>query len=248
MKPVGSDKRVWLIATLSGAAGVALIALLFRTQAVPRNVAQASPKSPANSAVALARVNDGGASSRLRDEAMLRDPTPLFLPTRWNAGENALPADARREPGSSFRDYPAKLNFPPSGLQLDLPSPIGVPARPADAFSTDKPKRPLLGIGRSDPPVLAVSPRTAYVEVAAVSDGRRVIAEPIMGGQLASENSWQPLEFLVAIDRAGLVKPAVLLTSSQVATIDAYFREFLSNGLQIGERLAPGFYRVSIGP
>ena len=86
------------------------------------------------------------------------------------------------------------------------------------------------------------------MEVAAVADGGLVLAEPVVANAPPSESSWQPLEFLVAIDRAGLVRPAMLVTSSQVSSVDAYFRDFLTEGLHIGERLAPGFYRVSIGP
>lgn len=245
-----TEKRLWLIATLCGIVGAGLVLALFRAPRLPRpkEVAAQAPKTDGSESVGLARINDRDASSRLRDEALLHDPTPLFLPTRWNVGENALPANARQEPGSAFQNYAPKLTFPVADLRLGLPAPIAVPKRVPDVFETDTPKRPYLGLGQTDATVAALSKRTAYVEVAAVADGGLALAEPILTSASPPEGSWQPLEFLVAIDREGLVRPATLVTSSQVSSVDAYFRDFLTEGLHIGERLAPGFYRVSIGP
>jgi hypothetical protein len=40
----------------------------------------------------------------------------------------------------------------------------------------------------------------------------------------------------------------VLTAHSNVAEVDAYFGRFLAEKLMIGQRLAPGFYRVVVGP
>ena len=56
------------------------------------------------------------------NDAALTDPTPLFLPTKWNAGQNALPANTQREPGGSFQGYPPKLAFAETELKLDFPA------------------------------------------------------------------------------------------------------------------------------
>lgn len=250
MKFAPNEKRPWLIASLCGLVGAALVLTLFRVPRSPRpkDIGAKIPKSDGTESIGLARIDDRDASSRLRDEALLRDPTPLFLPTSWNVGENALPANARQEPGSAFRDYAPKLTFPIADLRLGLPAPIAVPQQVPDVFDTDTPKRPYLGFGQTDRAVDALPKRTAYIEVAAIANGGLALAEPIEASTPPPENNWQPLEFLVAIDRAGLVRPATLVTSSQVSSVDAYFRDFLTDGLHIGERLAPGFYRVSIGP
>jgi hypothetical protein len=250
MKFARAEKRLWVFASVCGILGTGLVVALFRVprSPLPKEIATPTPKNAGSETVGLARIDDRDASSRLRDEALLRDPTPLFLPTRWNVGENALPANARQEPGAAFSDYAPKLTFPVADLQLGLPTAIGVPKRVPDVFDTDKPKRPYQGFGQTDRSVEALPGRTAFVAVAAVADGGLVLAEPVIGNAPPSESSWQPLEFLIAIDRAGLVRPAMLVTSSQVSSVDAYFRDFLTDGLHIGERLAPGFYRVSIGP
>ena len=82
--------------------------------------------------------------------------------------------------------------------------------------------------------------------VAAI-DGQ-IMQESIIEQQPPEQGMWQPLEFLVAVDRAGVVRPPVLTESSRIAAVDQFFQEFLIKSLHIGERLAPGFYRVSIGP
>ena len=56
------------------------------------------------------------------------------------------------------------------------------------------------------------------------------------------------MEFLVAVDAMGLVGPPTLTESSRVAAVDGYFQNYLVKTLHAGQRLAPGFYRICIGP
>lgn len=187
------------------------------------------------------------AAALFREDTTMRDPTPLFLPTSWNASENALSNDAQREPGSSFRIYPPRLTFPDSNLALDLPPPIAVPAQPSDAFASDKPDRPFIGFGQTDGAVLPLPNRAGYVRVVSAGDGRLMVSQPISDAK-PPEVNWQPLEFVVAIDDSGMVRPPVLTDSSRVAAVDNYFRDYLLRTLHLGESLPPGFYRVYVGP
>jgi hypothetical protein len=133
-------------------------------------------------------------------------------------------------------------------LKLNLPAPIDVPTRPADAFASEKPTRPFEGLGQKDEPPPILSPRGAFVRVTAAANGQSIIAEPLQDANPPNDAAWQPLEFLVAVDRVGVVRPPVLTESSSVAAVDGYFVEYLVNRLHIGERLSPGFYRISFGP
>ena len=45
-----------------------------------------------------------------------------------------------------------------------------------------------------------------------------------------------------------MVGPLVLTVHSDVAEVDAYFGRYLVEKLMVGQRLEPGFYRISIGP
>jgi len=53
---------------------------------------------------------------------------------------------------------------------------------------------------------------------------------------------------MAAVDPAGLVGPVVPTVRSGVSEVDDYFARYLEETLRVGQRLAPGFYRISVGP
>jgi hypothetical protein len=53
---------------------------------------------------------------------------------------------------------------------------------------------------------------------------------------------------VAAVDAAGLVAPAAITRRSGFEDVDSYFQNFLVQTLRVGERLSPGFYRISVGP
>ncbi len=232
--------RIWLAAGAIAIAVLAMATALFRW---PEDKTPTVPPKPPRP-VTLARDTD----ELLTEEAALRDPTPLFLPTKWNASENALLADVRRDLGSSFRGYEPKWRYTGSELALPLPPAIEVPRQTAEVFAAEKLKRPFLGFGQRDTELKPLAARGAFVEIVAAGSGRTLLAEPLVEAVPPAEAAWQPLEFLVGINPIGVVGSPVLTTSSQVAAVDAYFRQYLLKTLHLGERLPPGFYRVAIGP
>jgi hypothetical protein len=241
MKLPQADWSRWLVASVLALVVTVLVLSLFRMPGGDEGSAR--PENRGVEPVTLAP----GTDSLLNEEALLRDPTPLFLPTKWNAADNALRPDTRRETSGAFESYPPALKFAGAALALDLPAAVAVPRRPAEAFGTDRSQRLLSGFGQSDWEVAPLAPRAAYVKVTG-ADGQVVFSRPIEDAAPPSEAVWQPLEFLIAVDTTGMVRPPVLIESSRVAGVDGYFEDFLAKGLQIGERLSPGFYRVSIGP
>jgi hypothetical protein len=226
------------MAAAAGLAAAIAIALLFRA---PRASPAAPAKPPVRPTVGLASMDPA-----LSEEAVLFDPTPLFLPTEWNSTRKELP---RREPGDEFTGYPDKPAFGEDELAIGLPPPIAVPAHLSDALEAYPPGTPFLGFGRTGyrPPVLP--DRGAYVEIVAAGTGRLVLAKALLDAQPPGNGTWlQPLEFLVAVDPAGLVGPPVLTVRSGSEEVNGYFRHYLAETLRVGDRLAPGFYRISVGP
>ncbi len=252
MSTPGRTGWTWLIA---GAGSIVVLGVIF---GLFRKPGAESPKARRATAAAvlpdvlppvrLVVGAEGAADKLLKEETMLRDPTPLFLPTAWNAAETGLPADLQREPGAEFRNYPARLQFGEAELKLNLPAAVPIPEHPAEGLALDKPERPLGGFGETDASVAALETRGGFVEVTGAADGRVMLAESLRLARPPGEGNWQPLEFLVTVDAIGLVQPPVLTESSRVAAVDNYFQDYLGNGLHIGERLPPGFYRVAIGP
>jgi hypothetical protein len=238
MTTTAGPQRRWVFAT-AGALGVLLVvSLLFRAPKEPR-VGAFKPAQPPVGMVSLIVLK--------RNEASLTDPTPLFLPTEWNAGQNALPANTQREPGGSFQGYPAKLAFAETELKLNLPSAVAVPARPADALAPDRSSLSFLGLGQVDKLPTQLIARNAFIEILAAVDGSRLLAQPLTDAS-PPDGDWQPMEFLVAVDPMGLVGPPTLTESSRVAAVDGYFQNYIVKTLHAGQRLAPGFYRICIGP
>jgi hypothetical protein len=176
---------------------------------------------------------------------MLLDPTPLFLPTAFNSSRrDYLP----REPGG-FAGFEWMHVFDDAQLVLHLPPSVNLPSSPADALAGDPPGAPFVSFDRADPAMEPLDPRGAYVEIVDASTGRRVFGSAVTNAHPPrTPMPWQPMEFVAAVDAAGLVGPVVPTARSGVDEIDVYFGRYLAETLRVGQRLAPGFYRIIVGP
>jgi hypothetical protein len=235
MKPAGARPgRTWAWTSIVGVIALAWVAF---------HVRMPEPRSlPGREA---ARPSVGLVDSVVIRGTMLRDPTPLFLPTEFNSSRKEY---VPPEPEGSFAGFPPKPVFAESELALHLPAGAAVPDSPAEAVAGEPPGAPFLGFGRSDLNVKPLAPRGAYVEITDAGSGRSVFGRPVMDAHPPSSESWRPVEFMAAVDAAGLVGPLVLTARSEVADVDAYFGRYLADTLRVGQRLAPGFYRISVGP
>lgn len=195
----------------------------------------------------LTRLDPNAGNVLLNEEAMLFDPTPLFLPTEWNVGHNTLPDNLIRDIGHSFSDYPAQLTFNEVGVALGFPTPVEVPAKATEVLPMLGRQQPFAGMGRSDAAVAGPPERGAKVEVMAARDGAEALSLTVPAGQVPP-GLWQPMEFLLAVDAAGLVGPPVLMAQASDERLGASLQEMLAKTLHLGERLAPGIYRVCVGP
>jgi hypothetical protein len=175
---------------------------------------------------------------------MLFDLAPLFLPTEYNSSRKEY---VPTEPGDAFAGFPFKPTFSDSQIELHLPPPASVPSSPAEALVGDPPGAPFIGFGRIDMKIQALAPRAAYVEITDAGTGQSVLSQAVEDAH-PPVSDWKPMEFMAAVDSGGLVGPLVLTVHSDVADVDAYFSRYLAETLRIGQRLEPGFYRVSVGP
>lgn len=244
------EKRRWAIAA-GGAAGVILaLVWVFRS---PLTMPLPAPRVAPKASVVL--INPDSATAALTELAMLRDTTPLFLPTERNATVKELPP---RESGKTFLDNDTlQLNFGDAGLNLAQTLPPNVTlngkptalAKPEDVLAADVSGQMLQGFDRKDSRISPVLARGGFVEVIATATGRQVLADSLVVDAAPPGNKeWQWLEFLAIVDAAGLVAPLKLIEGSRVEEVDAHFRDYLTQKFQIGSRLPPGFYRVIVGP
>jgi len=224
----------WVWASLAGVIALVIVTFLIK---IPEPL-QTPPRSPLPSVGLVDPVVIMG--------TMLRDPTPLFLPTEFNSSRrDYMP----REPGGAFAGFPPLLTFDPTELALNLPPPVAVPASPAEALKGEPSGATFISFDRADPVMELLSPRGAYVEIAEAGTGRIVFGKAVADARPpASSVPWQPMEFIAAVDAAGLVGPVVPTTRSGIAEVDAYFGRYLADTLRVGQQFAPGFYRISVGP
>ena len=228
-----AERRRWVVAIGTGLVVTVLLGALARVPPAP-----AARPPAARPTIVLAPPD-----ALRREETSLRDPAPLFLPTPWNS----RPAAPQPDPGVAFKSYPPEPRFSPESLAIRLPS--KVPASPAEALVADPPGNALLGLGRTDAPVPVLAARGAYVEIAVAGTGNPVFSGILEGAHPPDGGAfWLPLEFIAAVDAEGLVGPLALAKPSNLDDINRYFADYLSGTFRVGERLAPGFYRIWVGP
>ena len=247
----GPSPKFWILASLAAAVILGGLVLLVRAPA-PLAARAAAGSNPS---VGLARLDSTAGGAVLREEARMRDPTPLFLPTaELNAEQAVDPKRQLREPGDTFLGYPEKFTFGRTNVQFAFPPAVEVPDenRPVEATSLTDWSMPLQGLGRRDeaPPVLAV--RGAYVEILTAGDGASVgLEQALTEAKPPTQQEWQPMEFLAAIGPGGLVGLPSLVVSSGVEKVDQYFLDYLVKNWRVGERLSKlktGFYLIKLGP
>jgi len=247
----GPSRQFWILGSLGALVVVGTLVLLVRSPAPP---APRPGPGPIPS-VGLARLDGSAGGAVLREEALLRDPTPLFLQTaELNAAQGVDPKRQLREPGDTFPGYPEKFTFGRADVQFAFAPAVAVPdeQRPVEATSLTDWSLPLQGFGRRDEarPILAA--RGAYVEILAAADGGNVgLDQALAEAKPPTQQEWQPMEFLAAIEPGGLVGLPSLVVSSGVEKVDQYFLEYLVKDWRVGERLSnlkTGFYLIKLGP
>jgi hypothetical protein len=91
--------------------------------------------------------------------------------------------------------------------------------------------------------------REAFIEVRRASDGGLELAAPLSElPQGVGDVPWAPISFLIAVNDAGLVGSAMIEIGSGNTEVDDAIRGFLGTKYRLGNRLNPGFYRVTVGP
>lgn len=194
----------------------------------------------------------------LKEEMELRDLRPLFLPTPYNA---ALP-EPRLEASRSFLEDETSVtaagdaerniaeHLPPV-VTLNGKALVGRAedrAKVSDLL-TDEGLGAAVGFGRTKRELAPLPARGGFVEVVRIATGDRVLGESLpAAARPPGDKPWEPIEFLADVDAAGLTAPLVVSSSSRIDEIDVHYRNYLARTYRIGERLPPGFYRVSVTP
>ena len=189
----------------------------------------------------------------LEEELLLRDPTPLFLPTEWNSGQAQAPAGEHLEPGASFGTFDEKLAFTEDDARIVLPNIAAVPERALDAVEMIAQRPDFRELARQD---LQMEPLPARLATLLVNDAEtgaprledHISELPATEAAMLKQELWSPVELLVAIGPGGLMGRPAFVIASGSEQIDNWVLQYLADGGRLGARLEPGFYRVVIGP
>jgi len=219
----------------------AFVLLRFGSDTVPTSVRKTA-------AVSVIPGNLATRDQVVRERLELLDPAPLIAPTPWNAGAQALPAELQRQPGEVFGLFESQMTFSTERLPPVFAPAAMAPSTPTQALEQAPPGAGGWSpFGRVDRPITPFVARDAGLEVFTFAGGPSVARESLVDlPDAVKERDWDPLEFTIVVAREGLVGLPSVALSSGVETIDAFFRDFLAQQFRIGERLAPGFYRVVI--
>jgi hypothetical protein len=248
--PTKRRRAGWWVAGLTVVFALMALVVLFR----PLGKNEKAARPVATPRVNVARLEEGLGDRRLREQATLFDPTPLFLPTEWNTNQRPLPAAVQRQPGQIFRPFDPQPWYGAAELTLPVGAAQLLPKGPVELLK-DPTHDPFLAFDREDVPLTPLSPRPGLVEVRKVATGEMVFVRHLEADVMlpAGRADWQPTEFLVAVTAAGLLgRPVqgrpVDTANSDIEEVDAFFRDYLVKTLHLGERLPPGMYRVVVGP
>ncbi|MGA2053276.1 MAG: hypothetical protein ABSH19_08195 [Opitutales bacterium] len=191
------------------------------------------------------------ADAALREQALLFDSEPLFLPTPWNYASRAgLSQPVRLAP--LFADYVANVTAP---SQSDFPLQASAPGD-LDPLAALQPGRWnfLAVFGQASDHSAKLAPRGALLRVVRLDAGAgpagSVVIEqtwPAAEAPDAGQSLWGPATFQLVFTETGAVGAPLLINSSGLYTVDdalrakldAYFRR---------QPLPAGTYQAIIGP
>lgn len=195
--------------------------------------------------VQLASSGQAATARVLQERAELLDPTPMFLPTDRNAGQAGLPRQLVARPGQIFADFAPRLNIDEADLANYGADTAGAPESLADVMARSN-EVPFAGLGEQANAIVKLEARSACFEVKNLQ-GKSLLSESVQA-KAVPRGDFVPLEFIATVSAAGLVGEPMLVASSGAEEVDAFFRDYLAKAARLGERLAPGTYRVQVGP
>jgi hypothetical protein len=234
-KRTNGERGLWIWAFLGAVILGSVVVALFRAPvSSERSGGAIKPVTVPN--IVLKRV--------VSNDAALVDKTPLFLPTEFNtaAKEIILPKS-----GGVFSDFPAIFAFSEVDVGFGGMRPTEFIAV-SDALDLAGAGPVAFGFGRGAARPTMIDKRGAYLEIFAGKDGARVFREALTSAQPTSGSIWQPIEFMAIVGSAGLSGPLIPIVRSGLDEVDVYFSDFLVRKFKLGEKLAPGTYRLIVGP
>lgn len=196
---------------------------------------------------------EGAIDPSLAEQAALRDPATLFLPTRWNYAADINRVASLQEETELFSSYDARLTLP--GVRLPTPQSVGSVPTFEDLIPVDA-RRDLRGFGRRDQLLPESPPSPEQVDspirlvgeaVETFSSRRRVVMLQIGDVEPPSEGLFDPVVTGHQLIYGRLSGVAQLDQSSGFTDWDRHLLDRIDAG-QIEPSLEDGYWRITWFP
>lgn len=233
---------IWVLSTAAAIGGFVLIATQVR---LPSDAVPTPAMSPVR--VTFSPIDRDLA---LRQQLELFDPSPLILPNPYSAVSSALPSAFNREPGLAMGVFTAPARFGESTPLLTVHAEVPAPTRPIDGLMVGAHPALVDSIGERDVVIKALVQRTIHVEITRPDTGEALLIEDLTIEPRSRPETELPgpAELLLAVDRAGIVAPPIIVTGTGSENWDGFLRNDLARVSRLGQRLPSGVYRIRLGP
>ncbi|MFO7726240.1 MAG: hypothetical protein R6V45_11890 [Oceanipulchritudo sp.] len=191
---------------------------------------------------------DRGRDPVLREQALLRDSAPVFMPTRWNLASEMAGVASLRESTEVFASFPAHIRLPdevPESLDPD-PEPF--------LFSQLLPEDPqfyLSLLGRNEAISGGGSPSRPSWKAERIGRDAVVVKEdnplPAVLEAVRPEALWNPAQFFLQIHEGKAVGVPLIARSTGFTEWDQALQDY-AGSLEFYARLEDGYYRITIYP
>lgn len=188
-------------------------------------------------------LNERNRDDILRDQALIFDTKPIFLPSEWNTKD----IKSNEVDKSLFPDLLAQTTIDTDMTLSKLIHPEIITVLPTDSLK--QLLNPFEGINQDQLVFSSFNIPKIHVIIKNFIDSKL-----IENYEIESENPilqtqfWGPLEFLVIVDESGPVMPLLISQSSGIEDVDLYFQKYISDPLLKLSRLPKGYYKVMINP
>ena len=235
-------------------ATIAVGILFFISLIIFRPQAEVHPRAPS-----LAQpVQLLPAGSALAENESLMDSSIIYLPPATTQRRVVSSSDAIQVEDAPLPSFGPQFRFSPA-RPLDLPLETEKSQAP-NAYQAIplKDTQPFASMGSANLSQNSMEPRVGLYEVYPVSGAQK----PILSGKMPPKTIFLDknptkngknatlspnLELLIGLDSMGMQSEARLLQSSGDVEVDNAVKEW-SSSMDWGRLLAPGFYRLVIGP
>lgn len=184
----------------------------------------------------------------LREQVLLRDSAPVFMPTRWNLASEMTGVASLRESTEVFAPFPARINLPgtvPDSLDPEPPPSLSRYLLPENA------RFYLSLLGRNETPsgeIKASRPvlraERMGAEVPARPESRPL---PVSLEALRPAALWNPARLFLQVQNGKVVGVPLIARSTGFTEWDQALQAHVGS-LEFYARLEDGYYRITAYP